>query len=206
MANLVQQVKTVCEITPDGCWLWRHGSWADRDLDACKEYPRLMLGGERHHVATWVLKAGAGDAPGMEPCHSCDRPACVAPGHLHWGTHQENMKEMGARRRAGAQRFPERYADRQWPPGRAAPRGDDHPMHRNPMLAARGERHGSKTHPERWTRGEATPWSVLTEVQIPGIRQRLADGERPSAIAADLGVGRGTIRAIAEGRSWRHVT
>lgn len=201
MDNLAAQVKTVCEITPDGCWLWRHGSWADRDLDACKEYPRLMLGGERHHVATWVLKATAGDAPGMEPCHSCDTPACVAPGHLHWGTHQENMAEMGARRRSGPERHPELYADRRPP----VLRGDDHPFRRNPMLAARGERHGSKKHPERWARGERQGHARLREAQIPGIRQRLADGDAPAAIAADLGVGRGTIRAIAEGRTWRHV-
>lgn len=206
MANLITQVKTVCEITPDGCWLWRHGFWADRDLDTCKEYPRLMLGGERHHVATWVLKASAGDAPGMEPCHSCDRPACVAPDHLHWGTHRENMTEMGARRRAGAQKYPERYATGLWPRGERALRGDDHPMHRNPLLAARGEQHGSKTHPERWARGERQGHARLSEAQIPGIRQRLAAGEQPSVIATDLGVGRGTIRAIAEGRTWRHVT
>jgi hypothetical protein len=202
IGNLIPQVKTVCEITPDGCWLWRHGSWADRDLDACTEYPRLMIGGERHHVATWVLKATVGPAPGKEPCHSCDRTACIAPDHLRWGTHRENMAEMGARRRSGSQQYPERYR------GRVIPnpvRGDAHPMHRNPMLAARGERHGSKTHPERWHHGEAIPSSKLTAAQIPGIRQRLVSGEKPVAIAADLGVGRGTIRAIAEGRTWRRV-
>lgn len=202
MGNLVAQVKTVCEITADGCWLWRHGSWADRDPDTCTEYPRLMIGGERHHVATWVLKVTVGSAPGKEPCHSCDRPACVAPDHLRWGTHQENMAEMGVRRRSGPQQYPERYR------GRIIPnpvRGADHPMHRNPMLAARGERHGSKTHPERVARGERKSQAKLRTVQIPGIRQRLAGGEQPAVIAADLGVGRSTIRAIAEGRTWRHV-
>jgi hypothetical protein len=202
VVNLIAQVRSVCEITPDGCWLWRHGSWADRDPDACKEYPRLMIGGERHHVATWVLKVAAGSAPGKEPCHSCDRPACVAPDHLRWGTHQENMAEMGARHRSGAQQYPERYATGRWQ-RTGGPRGDDHPMHRNPMLAARGERHGSKTHPERWYYGEDIPSAKLTAAQIPGIRSRLEAGDKPVAIAADLGVGRGTIRAIAEGRTWR---
>ena len=202
IGNLVAQVKTVCEITPDGCWFWRHGSWADRDPDTCREYPRLMIGGERHHVATWMLKVTAGDAPGKEPCHSCDRPACVAPAHLHWGSHQENMAEMGVRSRAGAQRYPERYASGLWE-RTGQLRGDDHPMHRNPMLAARGERHGSRTHPERWHHGEDIPNARLTAAQIPGIRRRLAAGEKPASIAAHLGVGRGTIRAIAEGRTWR---
>lgn len=205
MDNLIPQIRAVCEITADGCWLWRYGTWACRDLAVCPEYPRLMIGGKRKHVARWVMEAGTGPAPRMEPCHSCDRPACVAPAHLRWGTHQENMAEMGARRRSGAQQYPERYTAERWQ-RTGALRGDDHPMHRNPMLAARGERHGSKTHPERWARGEAISWSKLTAAQIPGIRQRLAAGEKPVAIARDYGVERGTIRAIAEGRTWRHVS
>ena len=81
-------------------------------------------------------------------------------------------------------------------------------MRREPERAAQvmaGRQHGSKTHPERWTRGEAIAWSRLTAEQIPGIRVRLAAGEQAAMIAHDLVVGRGTIRAIAEGRSWKHV-
>jgi hypothetical protein len=204
--NLIPQVRAVCEITPGGCWLWRYGSWAVADLEACTEYPRLMIGGQRHHVATWVLKVAAGDAPGMEPCHSCDRPACVAPAHLRWGTHKENMAEMAARKRTGSVRHPERYRGRVIP---SPVRGADHWMRRNPeqvaQVVARGERHGSKTHPERWARGERQGCAKLTAAQIPGIRQRLEAGEQPAVIAPDYGVGRGTIRAIAEGRTWRHV-
>lgn len=149
-----------------------------------------MLEGERHHVATWVMIAKAGRAPGMEPCHSCDRPECVSPDHLRWGTHQENMQEMGDRQRAGAARHPESYRDLRPP----VLRGDDHPFRKNPQFAARGDRHGSKTHPERWARGERTGISKLTDDKVRAIRERLAAGEMPTVIAPDFGVGRGTIR------------
>lgn len=204
--NLVAQIRTVCEITSGGCWLWRYGSWAVSNLETCTEYPRLMISGQRHHVATWVLKVTAGSAPGMEPLHSCDRPACVAPAHLRWGTHKENMAAMGARERAGATRYPERYR------GRVVTnpvRGADHWMRRNPeqvaRVMARGEHHGTKTHPERVARGERQGQARLTDDLVRAIRHRLAGGETPRIIAVDLGVGRGTIRAIAEGRTWRHV-
>ncbi len=148
------------------------------------------------------MVAAEGDAPGMEPCHSCDDTACVCPEHLHWGTHQENMQEMGERKRAGATRYPDRY---RIPKPNSGHRGDSHPLRKNPGLAARGEHHGSKTRPERWRRGTGIPWSQLDPEKVRAIRLRLAAGETPTMIAPDFGVGRGTIRAIAEGRSWRHV-
>lgn len=204
-ASLTSQVRSVCEITPDGCWLWRYGSWATRDFATAKrEYPRLVLAGKRQHVARWIMEAKAGAAPGMEPCHSCDRPECVAPDHLHWGTHRENMIEMAERQRTGSVRHPDRYRGRKISPDKVL-RGDAHPFRQHPEYAARGERHGSKTHPERWVRGEAIPWSKLTAEKVRAIRQRLADGDTPAVIAPDFGVGRGTVRAIAENRTWRHV-
>lgn len=205
LETLVDQVRSVCEIDPSGCWLWRHGSWADRDYATQREYPRLMIAGKRHHVATWMMIVKEGSAPGMEPCHSCDRPECVSPDHLHWGTHQENMQEMGERKRTGPDRHPEKYRGRKIP---NAQRGDDHWMRRMPEKTAEvmaRRVHGFTTHPERFVRGERQHLAKLTAGQIPVIRQRLASGEKPSMIAPDYGVGRGTIRAIDEGRTWKHV-
>lgn len=206
LAHLLDQVKSVCEVTPDGCWLWRYGVWADRGLvDRQKAYPRLMIGGVRHPVAHWVLEAdGFPRPPGTEPCHSCDRPPCVAPHHLHWGTHRENMQEMGQRGRSRVQQYPETVL-----------RGDAHPVRRNPALIQYGPRTGNyASGDDHWTRrmpdqlswrGTAHHQARLTEETVREIRARGKRGEGATSIARGLGVGRTTVRAVLEGRTWTHI-
>lgn len=41
-----------------------------------------------------------GSPKGMECCHSCDNRSCLNPGHLSWGTRQQNQKEKALRGRA----------------------------------------------------------------------------------------------------------
>jgi hypothetical protein len=205
-ARLIDQVRAVCEITPGGCWLWRYGAWADRGLTDEHEYPRLMIAGERKPVARWVLEAdGQPQPPDTEPCHRCDWPPCVAPHHLRWGSHQSNMAEMGERRRSGAQRYPERV-----------PRGDRHFMHLNPDRRPRGSRSGNFAHgDDHWTRRtpEQMTWTGtdhhavrLTPEIVRDIRARGKAGAQALAISQSLGVGRTTVRAVLEGRTWKHVT
>jgi hypothetical protein len=60
--------------------------------------------------------------------------------------------------------------------------------------------------PESVLRGEATPFSVLTEAQVREIRQM----HRPRIVTvADLadryGVGRGTVKDVLSRATWRHV-
>jgi hypothetical protein len=45
----------------------------------------------------------------------------------------------------------------------------------------------------------------LTEEIVVKIRQRLASGERPPAIAKDYGVDRTSVNSIRDGRTWRGV-
>lgn len=42
--------------------------------------------------------------PGLSILHSCDRPPCLAPWHLRWGTHIENMIDRQVRGRASGAR------------------------------------------------------------------------------------------------------
>lgn len=69
---------------------------------------------------------------------------------------------------------------------------------------ARGEAHGSKTHPERTVRGEMQGSARLTDESVREIRRRL-QGETQRAIARRFGVAPATISDIARGRTWRHV-
>jgi len=206
--GLIDQVRDVCEITENGCWLWRFGSWAGREApgaDEAQRYPRLMIGGVRKHVTDWVLEAGGRpQPPGTEACHSCDDTRCVFTGHLRWGTHRSNMEEMMRRGRNGQARHPEQYYWR-----------DDHALRLHPERIARGPRpgnyasgddHYTRRNPEQITwKGEAHYRARLDPGQVREIRARGAAGERAAQIAGDLGVGRGTVRAILEGRTWKHV-
>ena len=54
-------------------------------------------------------------------------------------------------------------------------------------------------------RGDAAPWSKLTEVDIPVIRQLAADGMTPREIGRRYGVHYATIYLILRGKNWRHV-
>jgi len=164
-----------------------------------------MIGGVRAPVMRWVPEAsGKPQPPGMEPCHSCDRPQCVNPDCLHWGSHQENMIEMSARRRSGAQRHPQRV-----------PRGDGHWMRQSPEHIKRGPRQGNYASGDNhWTRRspDALPWSgeahhmaKLNPEKVRDIRARAAAGEGAPAIARLYGVERAAITAILNGRTWKHV-
>jgi hypothetical protein len=53
--------------------------------------------------------------------------------------------------------------------------------------------------------GERNPAAKLREADVRVIRQRLANGERQTAIAADYGVHFSTIGLIARGQKWGHV-
>lgn len=205
LEGLLDQVKAVCEITEDGCWLWRFGKWAQDGGAPGHRYPRLMIAGQRKSAGDWVLIAsGSPQPPGMEACHSCDNTGCVAPDHLRWDTHKANMQEMGERGRSRAQRYPE-----------SMPRGDDHFFRRHPELIPRGPKTGNfASGDNHWTRRstEPLPWSGTNHYQarltpeiVRSIRARAAAGEEARDIAIDLGVGRTTVRAVLEGRTWKHV-
>lgn len=72
-------------------------------------------------------------------------------------------------------------------------------------LKATGERHSSRTRPERVPRGSRHGNAVLSEALVREIRCRIAAGEQPPAIARQLGVGRMTVYNVHYGRTWKHV-
>jgi hypothetical protein len=69
-----------------------------------------------------------------------------------------------------------------------------------------GAFHGSKTHPERWPRGERVGGSKLTAEQVRDIRALYAAGGVTQQMLGDrFGVKRETIGYIIRGDNWLHV-
>lgn len=71
--------------------------------------------------------------------------------------------------------------------------------------SATGDRHSSRTHPERVARGGRHPQAKLTESDVLVIRARLAAGESVRVIGDDYGVHRTAIYKIGARLHWRHV-
>lgn len=71
---------------------------------------------------------------------------------------------------------------------------------------ARGDRHGSRTHPEAVPRGERKPYSKLTDEQVLDIRNAYARGDvSKKALAREYGVDGHVLRNILAGTKWAHV-
>ncbi len=91
---------------PDECWPWTasldsHGY--GKLCETTNGRVRTMLA----HRLSWEWANGRPPPRGMMVLHSCDRPACQNPAHLSLGTGRDNMQQMAARGRAGAQVHPE---------------------------------------------------------------------------------------------------
>lgn len=116
-AELIEQVRSVCEIDANGCWLW-HYAGANREW-----YPEITINGERHSVARWILMVTTGTTKPVAR-HTCDRPRCCNPEHLLWGTVKDNVHDAYER-------------------GRRIPAQPREPKRVNrPYELARGEKHG----------------------------------------------------------------
>lgn len=154
------------------CWVWT-------DAPDLKGYGRLIVGGRlwKAHRVAWLVAFGC--EPHGLVLHACDNPACVRIEHLRVGTHADNVRDRVLRGR-GAKG--ERMS--------AALRG----------RAASGAAHGTRTHPERFPRGERHPHATLSDLDVAEIRSRRLAGERQCDLAAEFGVSRPHISNIVAGK------
>ena len=81
--------------------------------------------------------------------------------------------------------------------------GQRHGSRTHPERLARGIRNGSKIHPENLTRGESNPNSKLTWGNIVEIRHLRSHGTSLVALARRFGVAHPTIRMIVLKRTWK---
>jgi hypothetical protein len=80
-----------------GCWLWMGHA------DACG-YGMLWVDSANKRATHISLERFAGEPrpPGAFALHSCDRPECVNPAHLRWGSQKENIADATNRGRRGS--------------------------------------------------------------------------------------------------------
>lgn len=68
--------------------------------------------------------------------------------------------------------------------------------------SCKGEKHGLYLHPERRAKGERHGMAKLSQEKAKAIRERIANGEFQSQIAADYGVSKSLITWIKQGIIW----
>ncbi|WP_328336706.1 HNH endonuclease [Streptomyces violaceus] len=116
-ARLVEQVRSVCEVQANGCWVWRYCGYTSN------HYPEIMINRRRGSVARRLLELTTGEV-GEVARHRCDNRPCCNPDHLLWGTQAENVQDALERGRR-----PRKQSSPSVPP-------------RAPESYARGSRHG----------------------------------------------------------------
>jgi hypothetical protein len=163
------------------CWLWTGARLPDGR-------GQFHLNGRTEFASVVAYLLTYGPLLPEKPwvLHHCDggRLCCVCPGHLFAGTHTDNMRDMAAKGRQGTNWTPE-----------------------NRHRLARGERHGTKTHPDSVTRGSRRPTAKLTEAIVIDARlRRMAGLATTRQLAEEAGVSWAIMHKAIRRESWKHVT
>lgn len=80
----------------DGCWEWQ--GYINQNGYG---FTRIRGKGWLAHRLSWLWHYG--ELPqGKSVCHHCDNPKCVRPDHLFVGSQTDNMQDMAAKGRHGA--------------------------------------------------------------------------------------------------------
>ncbi len=135
------------------------------------------------HRVSYELYVGA-IPPGMYVLHRCDDTRCCRKEHLFLGTHDENMADMVAKKRAAS--------------------GDDNISRKRPELLPHGDYHWTRRTPGI-QKGEGNGRAILLESDVREIRGLHASGISKSAIARMYGLNKSQPGRIISGRQWGHI-
>lgn len=130
------------------------------------------------HRLVLLCFVGSPPTPRHETRHLDGNPGNPALTNLVWGTHAENMQDT-LRHETHIKFKPERLA--------------------------RGMRHGSKTRPDSFVRGERVTGSKLKPADVMEIRRRAAPGTTNATLAREFGVSQTAIGNIVSGKVWKHI-
>lgn len=71
-----------------------NGECWDLPLPPGAKYPKISYRGRTTTASRLSLQLASGlDGYGLDSRHTCDRPPCIRPEHLLWGTRQQNMQD-----------------------------------------------------------------------------------------------------------------
>jgi len=119
-------------------------------------------------------------AEGLYVCHRCDNPKCVRPDHLFAGTSKENRQDAKRKGRLHWKKKPESIA--------------------------RGERHGSRTHPGIRA-GSKNGRAKITEALAVEMRRLYATKEyRQQDLAEKYGLNVSTVKRTLNRTYWKNTT
>lgn len=182
---------------PNDCWIWQASL-------SCWGYGKFSIRGKDHgaHRVAFQLWWGVSLPRWLDVCHDCpggDNKACCNPAHLSIGDRKAHAADTKAKGQyASGERLSARMRE-------VAARGERTGMYTHPERRPRGERNGQYTHPERTARGEQNGNSKLTELQVIGIMARWLQGIPKKQIAREFGISDVTAGHIINGKTWAHL-
>jgi hypothetical protein len=179
--------------SPFGCWLWT--------ASTRNGYGQVIYKGKNWsvHRLVWVLvrgpipkRKGKKKLCVLHNCPGGDNRQCCRPRHLWLGTGRQNIADMIAK-------------GRQATGERCGARGDRNGSRTHPESRPRGKNHYRAKHPEV-VLGERNYNAKLTEIDVRAIREQYSRGGiSVSAIARIYSRAIETIRCVVTRQTWDHV-
>jgi hypothetical protein len=182
-AEIDRYLSKVGTRSEDECWPWLGST--DKD-----GYGNFFSNqdGRRYCRATrigYLIHFGKDPFPDLIR-HTCDNPPCQNPAHWLLGSPGDNVRDREERGRgAGALIAAIREAN---------------------GTTARGDSHGTKTHPEKVRRGTDVNTNIITAEQVLEVRRLYAIGDHSQlAIAGMFGIAQTNVSSIVLRKSWKHI-